>query len=75
MTIGEMDPNFLENWAAAQKEVQYENIVHINCEIESDMDYIMEFIADSCRKQELEGRVVCTSGTLTTSYEYEHDGT
>jgi hypothetical protein len=55
--------------------LSYENTVVLNFEIETDLRYVMEFIADSCRKQELNGRVVCTQDTLTTSYEYEHDGT
>lgn len=75
MTIGEMDPNFSEKWAAAEKAVIYENIVHINFEIESDLDLLMDFIKDSCCSQDMNGRVVCTIGTLTQSFEYEHDGT
>jgi len=74
MTIGEMDPRFLEKWNAAAESVEHESIMHLNFETESDMDYIREFIADACRCQELNGEVIVTVGTLTTAYKYEHDG-
>ena len=78
MTIGEMDPKFEEKWANNITEDHtpgYENTLTLDFEIESDMDYVLEFIADSCRKQEINGRVICIQGTLRTDYEYEHDGT
>lgn len=56
-------------------DLPYENVVVINFEIETDKDFILDFIKDSCCCQDINGRVIITEGTLQTSFEYEHDGT
>jgi len=51
----------------------YENIVTLNFEIQTDMNYVMEFITDACRENKINGRVECTQDTLTTSFEHNPD--
>lgn len=76
MTIGEMDPNFDEKWAAASAGcMKYENILHLNFEHQADMNYVIELIRNDCMDQDIMGEVTIVEGTLKTTYSYEHDGT
>lgn len=49
--------------------------VLLSFEIETDRDFLIDFIRDACCCQEIKAKVTIREGTLETSYKYEHDGT
>jgi len=48
----------------------YENFVHLEFEVESDMDYVLELVADAAKESDTNGGIVVTKGRLISTYEY-----